>query len=310
MKTAQTGIETVYIPSPSWSNHEVIFLGLGFKVEKLPYYNNETFDFEQYLNALKVADRHSAVILHACAHNPTGCDPSRQQWQQIADVFQERVLFPIFDAAYLGFNSGSVDEDAWAIRHFTEDKAMEVAICISFAKNMGLYGERVGLVAFVTKTSEISRHVSSVLEREQRATVSSPPAYGARIAATVLGDPKIAAQWSNDLITMSSRIRGMRKSLYDKLLYLSALGNWTCLIEQGGMFAYTGLNKKHIHLLQGTCDSIAIESILTLPTACRNISYIHARNGKNVYSRTKRRKRRVCSARIGQRSSNSIIAQY
>lgn len=218
----------------------------------MPYYNNKAFDFEQYLTVLKSADRHSAVVLHACAHNPTGCDPTHEQWQQIGKVIKQNGILPIFDAAYLGFNSGSVDQDAWAIRHLTEDLGLEAAVCISFAKNMGLYGERVGLVAFITKTVETSRCMSSILEREQRATVSSPPAYGARIAATVLGDPALVAQWSKDLLTMSRRISDMRKRLCDELTRLQTPGDWSHILGQCGMFAYTGISKEQVHRLQGT----------------------------------------------------------
>lgn len=79
-------------------------------------------------------------IIHACAHNPTGCDPSKEQWRELARLFKERQLFPLFDAAYLGFNSGNVDSDAFAIRLFIEETNLEAGVCLSFAKNMGLYG--------------------------------------------------------------------------------------------------------------------------------------------------------------------------
>lgn len=93
-----------------------------------------------YRQMLNTVEPGSAVVLHACAHNPTGCDPSQEQWNEIGSIMKERQLFPIFDAAYLGFNSGSVDKDAYSIRHFVGDLKMEAAICVSFAKSMGLYG--------------------------------------------------------------------------------------------------------------------------------------------------------------------------
>lgn len=90
---------------------------------------------------LRQAEPNSVVILHACAHNPTGFDPSKEQWREIAQLMKARQLFPLFDAAYLGFNSGNFDEDAFAIRLFMGEMGMEAGVCISFAKNMGLYGE-------------------------------------------------------------------------------------------------------------------------------------------------------------------------
>lgn len=133
-------IKNVLITDPTWSNHELLFQTIGFQVHKLPYYKNGAFDFEGYLNGIKAADSDSVIVLHSCAHNPTGCDPSREQWKEIAAVIKEKALFPVLDSAYLGFNSGSIDEDAWVIRYLVEELGLEVSVCMSFAKSMGLYG--------------------------------------------------------------------------------------------------------------------------------------------------------------------------
>ncbi|KAM0270227.1 hypothetical protein ACHAQH_009527 [Verticillium albo-atrum] len=246
-----SGIKNIYITEPTWSNHDLLFASQGFQVKKLPYYKDGAFDFDTYIAALKAAEPSSAVILHACAHNPTGCDPSAEQWKAIAEVIVERNIFPVFDAAYLGFNSGSVDKDAWAIRYFVEDLGLEVSVSLSFAKNMGLYGERVGLVTFVLKEPEIARAVGSVLENVQRSTVSNPPVYGARIAATVLETPEIREQWARDLITMSGRIRSIRQKLFDELLRLQTPGDWSHLVKQSGMFGYTGISRLQVRHLEG-----------------------------------------------------------
>lgn len=93
-----------------------------------------------YRKALSSAEPGTVVVLHACAHNPTGCDPTEEEWREIGQTMKERQLFPIFDSAYLGFNSGSVDKDAYALRYFIDELDMEAAVCVSFAKSMGLYG--------------------------------------------------------------------------------------------------------------------------------------------------------------------------
>jgi aspartate aminotransferase, cytoplasmic len=240
----------VYITEPTWSNHELLFESLDFRVHKLPYYKNGAFDFSAYMKTLKLANTGSVIVLHTCAHNPTGCDPTRAQWKQIASVIRDRGLFPIFDSAYLGFNSGSVDEDAWAIRYFVEDFDLEVAVALSFAKNMGLYGERIGMVAFVTKTSQTAKKVSSILENVQRATVSSPVVYGAQIVSTILGDTQISKQWAMDLITMSTRIQTMRQRLYEQLVRLQTPGDWSHVTRQTGMFGYIGISSSQIQHLQ------------------------------------------------------------
>ncbi|KDN65705.1 putative aminotransferase class I and II [Colletotrichum sublineola] len=237
LKRAATGITTVCITDPTWSNHELLFRSLGFEVRQLPYYKDRAFDFDGYMAALESADTTCAVVLHACAHNPTGSG-----------------RFPRvrLGSAYLGFNSGSVDDDAWAIRYFVDELGLEAAVCLSFAKNMGLYGERVGAVTFVAGSEDRARTVGSILENVQRATVSNPPAYGARIAAAVLGTPPIRDQWAKDLVTMSGRIRAMRQKLYDELVRLQTPGDWSHIVKQSGMFGYTGISKSQVQHLEGS----------------------------------------------------------
>jgi aspartate aminotransferase, cytoplasmic len=140
----------IYVPEPTWSNHIQVFTTLGFQCVSFRYYDTESrsLDYDSYLSTLRGAEPGSAVVLHACAHNPTGCDPSKDQWHQIGDTIKERQLFPIFDSAYLGFNSGNFDNDAFPIRHFVHDLNMEAIVCVSFAKNMGLYGECLALYPF------------------------------------------------------------------------------------------------------------------------------------------------------------------
>jgi aspartate aminotransferase len=132
----------IVVPEPTWSNHHQVFSAVGFDCISFGYYDKEskTVDMVSYLNKLRSVEPKSIILLHACAHNPTGCDPSEQEWRQIGQIMKERDLFPIFDAAYLGFNSGSFHKDAFAIRHFVNDLNLEAVICVSFAKNMGLYG--------------------------------------------------------------------------------------------------------------------------------------------------------------------------
>ncbi|RAL09100.1 aromatic-amino-acid aminotransferase [Aspergillus homomorphus CBS 101889] len=249
----------IYIPDPTWSNHHQIFTSLGFPVVSLPYYSAETrsLAFEPYLSALENAEQNSVVILHACAHNPSGCDPSTAQWREIAGVIKSKNLFPVFDAAYLGFNSGDVDEDAAAIRMFVgEEFGLEVGVCLSFAKNMGLYGERTGCFFVTTRSGEIARNTESVLEVLQRREVSNPPAFGAKIAALVLGDLELAGMWREDLKTMSGRIREMRTGLAEGLIRFGAPGDWGHLVRQTGMFGFLGLDEEVVRELRAEEDHI------------------------------------------------------
>lgn len=252
LRKANAGIKTVYLTTPTWPNHELLFETMGFAVKWLPYYDTRTraLDQDALVAALRAAEPGSAVIFHACAHNPTGCDPSREGWRAIADAVRARSLFPVFDSAYLGFNSGSVDEDAWPIRLFTDELRLEAAVCTSFSKNMGLYGERVGTVTFVTASREAAATTQSILENAQRATISTPPLYGARIAEAVLATPDIREQWARDLVTMSGRILAMRRRLFEELVKLGAPGDWSHVVKQSGMFGFLGLTPAQVAHLE------------------------------------------------------------
>ncbi|TXC07582.1 hypothetical protein FocTR4_00002455 [Fusarium oxysporum f. sp. cubense] len=236
-----------------------------FKSKKDRYYDPDTksLDFDAYMTALKEAEPGTVIILHACAHNPTGCDPSQEQWCQIGRTVKERRLFPVFDAAYLGFNSGSYDRDAFPIRHFVNDLELEAAICISFAKNMGLYGERVGCLVLHTSTPEAATNSTSVLERIQRGEISNPPAYGAKIVETVLSNPELTETWYQDMANMSNRISSMRHALYNNLLDHATPGLWKHLFRQSGMFGFLGLSPNVVKELRGMRSSPLFIQIVT-----------------------------------------------
>lgn len=133
----------VYITDPTWSNHRQVFESVGFAVREFRWYSPETgrLDFPSILDALSRAPPRSVFVFHASAHNPSGCDPSKEEWQQIAEVVREKRLLPLFDSAYLGITSGSYDNDAYAVRYFADEMGLETVVCASFAKNMGLYGK-------------------------------------------------------------------------------------------------------------------------------------------------------------------------
>ncbi|CRL17816.1 Aspartate/other aminotransferase [Penicillium camemberti] len=241
---------TVYITKPSWSNHRQVFESIGFAVREFNYSSNAGVDMQSLIQTLNEAAPKSIFVFHASAHNPSGWDCSVDQWKQIGAIVKERQLFPLFDAAYLGLTSGDYDRDAFAIRYFADEVGLEIAVCLSFAKSMGLYGERVGLCAFSSNTPTIAAAVESSLARMIRVEISNPPAFGARIVAAVLEDEELYAQWRKDLVTMSSRIAEMRWQLYQGLTELCTPGDWKRITEQKGMFCILGLTPDQVHHLQ------------------------------------------------------------
>jgi aspartate aminotransferase len=242
---------TVYFSNPTWANHGQIFSNVGLPHTTYPYFSPSTkgLDFEGMMKSLQEAPERSIILLHGCAHNPTGVDPTQEQWKDIAKVMQERKLFPFFDCAYQGFASGDLNRDAWPVRYFVS-QGFELLVAQSYAKNFGLYGERAGCFHFVTapaaEAQDTTTRVASQLAILQRSEISNPPAYGARIASLILNDPTLFAEWEDNLRTMSGRIKDMRNSLRGLLERLGTPGNWNHITDQIGMFSFTGLTEKQV----------------------------------------------------------------
>ncbi|KAM9326111.1 aspartate aminotransferase, cytoplasmic [Gastrophryne carolinensis] len=241
----------IYISSPSWENHNAVFLDAGFKdLRPYRYWDaaNRGLDLKGLLQDFENAPEHSIFVLHACAHNPTGTDPTPDEWKQIADVMKRRSLFPFFDSAYQGFASGNLDKDAWAVRFFVS-QGFELFCAQSFSKNFGLYNERVGNLTVVGKDSDNVSRVLSQMEKIVRTTWSNPPSQGARIVATTLTTPELFDEWRDNVKTMADRVLLMRAELKSRLEALKTPGTWKHIVEQIGMFSFTGLNPKQVEYL-------------------------------------------------------------
>lgn len=169
------------------ANHHAIFKNVGISPIDYPYYDPKTIglDFSGFISTLKAAPPRSVFLLHACAHNPTGVDPTREQWTTIAETMLEKKHFAFFDCAYQGFASGDLDNDAWAVREFVK-LGVSLLVCQSFAKNAGLYGERVGALHVISPDKETKEKVSSQLSVLQRSEISNPPLHGARLVSSVV----------------------------------------------------------------------------------------------------------------------------
>ncbi|SCV70698.1 BQ2448_3460 [Microbotryum intermedium] len=226
----------IYVPSPTWGNHIPVMKDSGLEVKYYSYYDKKTvgLDFEGLKKDMQNAPNKSIFLLHACAHNPTGIDPTIEQWKEISNIMKEKEHFPLFDSAYQGFATGSVDTDAFALRHFVSE-GHTPALCQSFAKNMGLYGERVGAFSIVCTSAEEKARVDSQIKILVRPMYSNPPVHGARIAGTILSDPKLYEQWLGEVKGMADRIITMRSQLYDLLQKLGSKKEWGHIKSQIGM---------------------------------------------------------------------------
>ncbi|XP_069679009.1 aspartate aminotransferase, cytoplasmic-like [Periplaneta americana] len=274
----QLQYKTFYYSSPTWENHHLLFTNAGFTdARQYRYWNAETrsLDLDGFLEDLRAAPKDSVIILHACAHNPTGCDPTHEQWAQIADVIQEKQLYPFFDSAYQGFASGDLEKDAWAVRYFAE-RGFELLCAQSFAKNFGLYNERVGNLTVVVKDVDVWTAVKSQLTLIVRGMYSNPPNHGGRIVATVLNDPQLYEEWKECIRTMANRVLDMRRGLKERLESLGTPGTWDHIVSQIGMFSYTGLSPKQVEHLTNKYHVYLLKSgrINMCGLTTKNIDYV------------------------------------
>uniref|UniRef100_A0A8C3UVQ9 Aspartate aminotransferase n=1 Tax=Catharus ustulatus TaxID=91951 RepID=A0A8C3UVQ9_CATUS len=245
------GDEEHWDPCGVSTNHNSVFMDAGFKDIRTYHYWDAAkrgLDLQGLLNDMESAPESSIFILHACAHNPTGTDPTPEQWKQIAAVMKRRSLFPFFDSAYQGFASGSLDKDAWAVRYFVSE-GFELFCAQSFSKNFGLYNERVGNLTVVGKDADNVQRVLSQMEKIVRTTWSNPPSQGARIVATTLSSPQLFDEWKGNVKTMADRVLLMRSELRSRLEALGTPGTWNHITEQIGMFSFTGLNPKQVEYM-------------------------------------------------------------
>ncbi|KAF0852421.1 mitochondrial aspartate aminotransferase [Andalucia godoyi] len=241
----------VFISDPTWVNHRALFQTAGCEVRTYKWYDKakNALDIDGCLKDLRNAPLRSVILLHACAHNPTGIDPTMEQWKKISDACLERNHIVFFDNAYQGFASGDPDKDAAGFRHFI-NQGHQLIVAQSFAKNMGMYGERVGALNIMTGSEQETTAVDSQLKIIIRANYSSPPLFGARLVDMVLSEPALKKQWFVDVKEMADRIALMRSSLVQNLGKAGSKLDWSHITNQIGMFAFSGLGEKQVMKLR------------------------------------------------------------
>ncbi|KAL3231490.1 Aspartate aminotransferase, cytoplasmic [Nakaseomyces bracarensis] len=275
----------IYISDPTWPIHRQIFMNVGLDVAYYTYWNPATkaIDFEGMKQDIAGAPKGSIFILHACAHNPTGIDPTEAQWEEIIEEIKLGDHIPFFDSAYQGFASGDLAQDAYSIRRSVEKLASSTPIFISqsFSKNVGMYGERVGCLHIVlprqdADVSAIKESIASQLAFIIRSEVSTPPGYGAKIVGKILNTPELKEKWLKDMVTMSSRIKSMRLALRNFLVEFQTPGNWDHIVDQCGMFSFTGLTPEMTKVLETDY------SVYMVPTGRMSVAGLNEGNVEHV----------------------------
>ena len=245
----QNVASTVWISDPTWANHYQIAKSAGLKFERYPYYDraNHCLAFDRMLETLSQAHEGDVVLLHACCHNPTGIDPTPEQWEILAKFLAEKKLLPFIDFAYQGFGNG-IDEDAFGVRTIAKH-CSEMLIASSFSKNFGMYNERVGVLTIVSADNATAANVFSQMKIAVRTAISNPPAHGEKVVAAILSNPELRAMWEFELSQMRERIHEMRGLLSAKLKDAGA-GDYDFINSQYGMFSFSGLDKEQVEALR------------------------------------------------------------
>jgi aromatic-amino-acid transaminase len=250
----------VLISDPSWENHRALFSNAGFQVETYPYYDaaSRGIRFDAMLAALRAAAPGTVVVLHACCHNPTGCDLDDAQWQQVVAACQAGGLVPFLDMAYQGFGLG-IAEDGAAVQRFLASGQV-FFVSTSFSKSFSLYGERVGALSVVCTDKDEAARVLSQLKIVIRTNYSNPPTFGAQVVATVLTTPALRAMWEDELGAMRERIKAMRHALVAQLQAAGVTSDLSYITTQKGMFSYSGLSAPQMLRLRSELGVYGLDS--------------------------------------------------
>ena len=256
----QLGDVTIWVSEPTWANHIGVFEAAGLKIARYRYYdeNVKDIDFDAVISDLQNAKSGDVLLVHGCCHNPTGIDPDKSQWIQLANLCADKNILPLFDFAYQGFAHG-IEEDAEGLRIFTEH-CKELLVASSFSKNFGIYNERTGAFTVVAKTADVANTVFSQLKSIIRVIYSNPPAHGGAVVTIILTDDALRAEWEAEVDAMRDRVHAMRKLFVKTLKQKGVTMDFSFIERQNGMFSFSGLSQKQVIKMREDSAVYAVNS--------------------------------------------------
>lgn len=266
---------TVWVSDPTWPVHIPLMGSVGLQFKTYRYYSPalKGLDFNAMLADLEQAAPGDVVLLHGCCHNPSGADPSAEQWQQLASLLADRRLLPMIDFAYQGMGSG-LDQDAAGLRSVLSS-VPEMIIAVSSSKNIGLYRERAGAVIFIGGDDRAAEAMASQAIAAARRVYSMPPAHGALLAGRVLSSPELRRAWTLELEQVCNRINGLRTNFRDALT--TATGrDFDFIGRENGMFSFLGLTVEQAERLRSE------QSVYMLDSSRINIAGLNDQNMSRV----------------------------
>lgn len=272
------GVDVIHVPSPTYANHAGVFHAAGLQTRCYPYYsvNRHELELEQMLSYFETLPENSVVLLHGCAHNPTGFDPLPEQWEVIAEVLGDRHLIPFVDLAYQGFVSGDLERDGYVPRMLLRRGHPAFFTAQSFAKNMGLYGQRTGALHVACGSPAERTNILSQLSTIARVAYSNPPIYGAQIVDTVVRQPELRELWLSELAAMARRMAFIREQLYNALVERGVTRPIRQIKDGNGMMTLAGLSPAEVQELQETYHVYMVNSgrIALSGLTSENLDYV------------------------------------
>jgi len=267
---------SVWVSEPTWANHVPLLGGAGLNLKPHPYYDtkNHVIEIDEMLAALRQAPAGDVVLLHACCHNPSGLDPSIEEWQAIADVVVERELVPFLDMAYQGFAQG-LDADAYPVR-LLAGRVPEMIVASSCSKNFGLYRDRVGTLTLLAADAASRDIVNSQVNSLVRTIYSVPPDHGAAVVSLILHDEALRSDWIVELTKMRERLREMRVLLNDALVEKAPDHDFSHLVRATGMFCFLGISAGQVARLKKDYGVYMVDSsrINVAGITPQNVAYL------------------------------------
>jgi len=239
----------IWVGEPTWPNHTQIIESSRITARRHDWTTDDarSLNTGALFDAIAAAKGGDAMILHGACHNPTGIDPTPEQWGEIAQQIAHRGILPILDLAYQGFGEGLV-EDAASLRAFLAT-GCELLVASSSSKNFALYNERVGSLAIIGADGAAAASIASHARMAVRTMWSNPPAHGGAIVATILGDATLRAQWEGEVSAMRTRITESRTAFVAALTAAGA-GDFSYLLDHHGMFSLLGLTDDQLKRLR------------------------------------------------------------
>lgn len=262
---------TVWLPDPTWLNHQAIFAAVGLKTAYYPYYDAEraAVRFDDMGDRLRSAERGDVVLLHGCCHNPSGADLNEVEWRTLATVLLEWDLIPFIDIAYQGFGRG-LDEDARGLRILAA-RLPEVLAASSCSKNFGVYSERVGCAMVLARNPLEAEIAAARMTVHARTLYSMPPDHGAAIVRTILEDDELLTNWHDELADIREDMNNKRALLAEAFLRATGTEEFAYLARGFGMFSLLNLSRLQIENARATHGIYIVEdgriNVAGLPAA-------------------------------------------